>query len=260
MVACRLCIVLTIFIPFLGLISAAKADTGVTPDKSGWSGTAGIGPMVFPKYTGGKGMQTWLLPLVSASYDDMFYIEPLRAGMYLASSADKKMAFGLAVEPRLGLRSTDGAKLIGMATRRDSLEGGLSFDWDADVVAISFSYFVDLTHSSRGTSARLYFYKELIKDEQLKFGVFAGADYLGAKVANYFFGVRPTEVTPSRPFYQPGSSTNGEFGFDGSYKLSPRYSIVFGLQATQLLGGAANSPIVETKQAAVGWAGLAWNL
>jgi outer membrane protein len=258
-VARTLCTVVAILVSLLG-VSAANADADAASIKTGWSGTAGIGPMVFPKYTGGKGTKTWLLPLVSASYNDMFYIEPLRAGVYLASSADRKLAFGLAVEPRFGLHSTDGARLTGMATRKDSLEGGLSFDWDADIVAINFSYLGDLTHSSQGTSARLYFYKELIKNGLWKFSAFAGADRLSAKVANYFFGVNGAEVVPGRPLYQPGATTNGVFGFYGSYKLSPRYSVVFGLQSTRLLGGAAMSPIVETKQANVGWAGFAWNL
>lgn len=255
----KLCTVLAILMPLLGT-STANADANGASNKPRWSGTAGIGPMVFPKYAGGKGTQTLLLPLVSVSYNDWFYIEPLRAGMYLASSTDRKIAFGVAIEPRFGLRSNDGPRLTGMTTRRDSLEGGLSFDWDADIVAINFSYFGDLTHSSRGTSERLYFYKEFTRNEPWKFGAFAGADHLSAKVANYFFGVTAAEAGPGRALYQPGSITNGVFGFDGSYKLSPRYSIVFGLESTRLLAGAANSPIVETKQANVAWAGLAWNL
>ncbi|MGZ5780734.1 MAG: MipA/OmpV family protein, partial [Burkholderiaceae bacterium] len=126
-----------LFIILSFAIGNANADTAVSTEKQGWSGIAGVGPMTFSKYTGGTGTQTWLLPLISANYDEIVYIDPLRANVYLGSTSDKKMAWGLAVEPRMGFHASDGAKLAGMATRRNSLEGGFNFDWDADIIAIS---------------------------------------------------------------------------------------------------------------------------
>lgn len=238
----------------------ATADSITQGSKSGWSGTAGLGPWIFSKYTGGTGTTSRLLPLVSANYNEIVYIEPLRANIYLASSTDKKLGFGLAVEPRMGFHSSDGIKLAGMATRRNSLEGGLNIDWDADVVAISVSYLTDLTHSSGGTSSRLYFYKEAVKNEKWRLGANVGIDHMSKKVTNYFFGTTAAEVTANRPLYQAGSASNIVAGFDGNYKMNQWYSLVFGLQKTYLTGSAANSPIVETKQATVGWIGVAWNL
>jgi len=238
----------------------ANADTEKQAEQPGWTGTAGVGPMVFSKYTGGTGMQTWVLPLVSANYNNILEIDPLRATLYVAGSAEKKIGFGFAIEPRMGFHSSDGAKLKGMATRRNSLEGGPTVDWDAGIVAISVSYFTDLTSSSKGTSSRLYLYKDLIDNDKWKLGANAGVDHMSAKVTNYFFGTTSSEVTADRPLYQPGGATNLVFGFDGSYKINQRYSMVFGLQATRLNGSAAHSPIVETRRSTVGWVGLALNL
>lgn len=247
-------------------VAAATPSMPATPTaaapsaKSAWSGTVGLGPMVFPKYTGGNGMRTWLVPLISASYGDTAYIEPLRAGAYLWGSDDRKMALGLAVEPRFGFQARDGARLAGMATRRNSLEVGPAFDWDLGVVAIDLSLFTDLTNSSRGLSQRLYVYREFLKDGRWKLNGFVGADRLGSRTANYFFGVAADEATAARPAYRPGASTNATLGLDGAYKLSRDYSLVFGLQAARLNGGIARSPIVATRQANLGWLGLAWNL
>lgn len=253
-----LCGTFAIVLLFIGC--NANADTEKKTEQSGWTGTAGVGPMMFSKYTGGTGTQTWVLPLVSASFDNFLEIDPLRATLYVAGSADKKIGFGFAVEPRMGFHSSDGARLKGMATRRNSLEGGPTIDWDAGIVAISASYFTDLTSSSNGTSSRLYLYKDLIDNEKWKLGANAGVDHMSAKVTNYFFGTTSSEVTADRPLYQPGSATNLVFGFDGSYKINQRYSMVFGVQATRLNGSAARSPIVETRRSAVGWIGLALNL
>jgi outer membrane protein len=249
-----------LFITLFSLAVNALADDKSTTEDKGWSGMAGVGPMTFSRYTGGTGMQTWPLPLISANYNEIAYIDPLRANVYLGSTADKKIGWGVAVEPRMGFHASDGARLAGMATRRDSLEGGFNIDWDADIVAISFSYFTDLTRSSNGTSSCLYLYKDLIKGTQWKLGGNVGLDHMSAKVTDYFFGVSANEATSNRPQYQPGSATNFVFGFDGSYKINQRYSMLFGLQATHLNGSAANSPIVETRLSKVGWIGLAFNL
>jgi outer membrane protein len=247
-------------IPLFAAANFAIAGSMNAADRSDWSGTVGVGPMSFSSYTGGSGTTTQIFPLVSANYKEILYIDPLRAMLYLGGSADKKMGWGLAVEPRLGFHSSDGSRLAGMATRKHSLEGGPSFDWDTGVVAISVSYFTDLTHSSGGTSSRLYFYKEAVNNERWQLGANVGVDHMSAKVTRYFFGIEPGEVTANRPLYQPGGATNIVAGFDGRYKLSQRNSIVFGLQQTNLKGSAANSPLVETRQARVGWIGLAWNL
>lgn len=261
---CKLASALATLCIFISMDANAQTETATNPttntDQHGWTGTAGLGPMAFSKYTGGKRMQTWLLPLISASYNDIFYIDPLRANVYLAASADKKIAVGFAVEPRMGFHATDGAKLAGMATRRNSLEGGPNVDWDLGMVSISVSYFIDLTSSSKGSSSRLYFYKDLIDDKRWKLGANAGFDHMSARVTKYYFGTNADEATVDRPQYQPGSATNFVCGFDGKYKLNQQYSMVFGLQATHLNGSASHSPIIETRRAAVGWIGLALNL
>lgn len=255
---CKVCtLVLAVHLFAAGIATAESINLA---NQSEWTGTVGVGPMTFSKYTGGTGTRSQILPLISANYKEVFYIDPLRATLYLAGSAERRMGFGLAVEPRMGFHSSDGSKLAGMATRRNSLEGGLTFDWDADVVAISVSYLTDLTRSSGGTSSRLYFYKDAIKTETWQLGANVGVDHMSAKVTSYFFGTTPNEVTMYRPLYRPGSASNIVSGFDGRYKLNQRNSIVFGLQQTNLKGSAANSPLIETKRSRVGWVGVAWNL
>ena len=123
-----------VFCSLLLLSAPALADTQPeTPpaaESTGWTGAVGVGPIVFPRYTGGKASQTWLIPVISADYNNVLYIEPLRAGVYVWGSADRKMGLGLAIEPRFGFRSADGPRLAGMNKRGNSIEGGPAFDWD----------------------------------------------------------------------------------------------------------------------------------
>lgn len=236
------------------------ADGPAPQQGGGWSGAIGAGPMIFPRYTGGKTNQVWTIPLCSVAYDDMLYVEPLRAGAYVWGSEDRKMGLGLAFEPRMGFKGRDAPRLAGMATRRNSLEGGPAFDWDLGFVAISASLFSDLTRASHGNSARFYIYRELVANERWKAGAFAGVDHLRARVANYFFGVSESEALPGRPTFSARSTTNPNFGVDGLYRPNKDYAVLFGLQATWLGNSAAASPIVETRRSVVGWLGLGFNL
>jgi outer membrane protein len=238
----------------------AHAETPNEGKPSGWSGTAGVGPIMFPKYSGGRDFQVWPVPLLSVQYKETFYVELIRAGVYVWSTDDKKMGLGLAAEPRLGFHASDGSRLAGMATRRHSIEAGPSFDWETSVVSLNVSYFGDITQASRGTSLRMSLYKDLIKDQRWTLGALLGAARLDAKVTNYYFGVRAAEATASRPFYQAGADTSVIFGVDGSYKIDPAHTAVFGINTTMLGSRAGASPIVETRAASMLWLGYAWNL
>lgn len=251
---------LAVFVLALPLASPAVAETQPDAQASGWTGAVGAGPIVFPHYSGGKATQAWLIPLISAEYKDILYIEPLRAGVYFWGSEDRKMGLGLAIEPRFGYKAGDGARLAGMSTRGKSIEGGPAFDWDLGFVSLSASLFTDLTNSSRGESARLYAYRQIVKNETWKIGAFVGIDRMSHRVSNYFFGVNELEASPDRPAFHTGSATNATAGFDGRYRLDKDYSVLFGLQQTRLGHEVAHSPIVETRQATVAWLGLAWNL
>ena len=99
-----------------------------------------------------------------------------------------------------------------MVTRRTSLEGGPSFDWDLDWLAINLAWFADLNGASHGSSLRATLYRQLLTDPPWDLGIFLSADRMNGKVVNYYFGVPITEATAERPYYQPAASTNYAFG------------------------------------------------
>ncbi len=227
---------------------------------TGWNGTAGAGPLVFPKYVGGKQTKAWLIPLLSINYNDTYYIELQRAGVYLLASDDKKIGLGFAIEPRFGYATTDGNLLRGMSTRRTSIEGGPTFDWDFDVVAISIAWFGDLNRSSHGQSARVAAYAPILKNDIWDAGVLLSADRMSARVTDYYFGVAANETTTQRPQYRAGIGTNVALGLSGTYRLDKRHCLMFGMSTTRLSREATKSPIVETRRADQLYLGYGWTL
>ena len=253
---------------WLPRVHAAGNDTAPTAsedaDKSGWNGTIGVGPMLLPKYTGGKAQQVLPLPLLSINYNETVYVEVQRVGAYIFASDDKKIGLGLAVEPRLGFRASDAPPLAGMITRRASLEGGLTFDLDFDVIAFSTAWFGDLNRTSRGQSARFSVYAPFVKNSRGEIGLVANADRMNANTTNYFFGVRTDEATATRRAFTPPAGTAMSIGVGGTYHVAPGKSgwggLIFGASVGRLPRAIAASPIVETRTTRQIYLGYGWTL
>jgi outer membrane protein len=243
----------------LGLLSAC-ADALAQAPSTGWTGTLGAGPVFVPKYVGGKDLQALPLPIAYVSYDDWFVINLYRASAYVWGSEDKKKGISFSVEPRLGYHSSDGAKLAGMATRRGSLSGGPTFDWQGDWGALSIAYFFDLSNASRGGYLDVLFNRPFVSNSSWDVSGTIELSRLDSKVVNYYFGVTPSEVTPTRPLYQPGATTNVTLWITGQYNWTKRYALMFGANVTRLGKASTDSPIVERSQAPFAYLGLGINL
>lgn len=225
-----------------------------------WKGYAGGGAITFPKYTGSRASETIAAPLLMFEYKETVYVDLVRAGIRLWSNADRSLAFGIAAEPRFGFRAADGARLAGMATRRDSIEIGPNLEWESPALSANVALFRDVNGASGGASLRAGAYHQLIDSGRWDLGLYGAIDRANAKVANYYFGVRGDEATLVRPFYQPGATTHLTAGVSAAYRFSERHAVLFGVQATRLGAGAAASPIAEVRNAAIAYAGLGWRL
>jgi outer membrane protein len=245
----------------LGLLSACADALAQAPSTgSGWSGTLGAGPVFVSKYVGGKDLQALPLPIAYVSYNDWLVVNLYRASAYVWGSEDKKKGISFSLEPRLGFHSSDGAKLAGMATRRGSLSGGPTFDWQGDLGALSIGYFSDLSNASRGGYVDVLFNRPFINDSRWDVSGTIELSRLDSKVVNYYFGVTPSEVTPTRALYQPGATTNVTVWITGQHNLTKRYALMFGANVTLLGSAAADSPIVERRQAPFIYLGVGINL
>ena len=242
------------------LLAAAGFCAAQVRPLAQWKGYAGAGAIAFPKYTGGRASETVAAPLLMFEYKETFYVDLVRAGVRLWSNADRSLAFGIAAEPRFGFRASDGARLAGMAARRQSIELGPSLEWETPLVSVSLAWVGDVSGASRGTALRAAAYRQVLDTGRWDLGAYVGVDRAGAKVVNYYFGVRADEATGARPAYQPGAATHWTLGLSAAYKLDERQAILFGLPGTRLGAAAGSSPIAETRNAAVAYAGLGWRL
>ncbi len=242
------------------LLAAAGFCAAQVRPLAQWKGYAGAGAIAFPKYTGGRASETVAAPLLMFEYKETLYVDLVRAGVRLWSNADRTLALGIAAEPRFGFRAADGARLAGMAVRRHSIELGPNLEWETPGLSVNLAWVGDVSDSSRGTSLRAGAYRQVLDSGRWDLGAYVGVDRASARVVNYYFGVRADEALATRPAYQPGAATHWTLGLSAAYKLDERYAILFGLQGTRLGTAAGSSPIAETRNAAVAYAGFGWRL
>ena len=240
----------------------AHAQTTAQPphDTQGWSGTLGAGLVAFPKYIGGSKLEALPLPIAYVDYDGWFRVDLYRASAYFWSSADKKQGLAFAAEPRLGFQSNDGPRLAGMAKRKSTAFGGVTYNAENDFGAMSLGYFTDLGEASHGGYLDLLLSRELHKDARWELNATFEATRVDSKVTNYYFGVTPAEATATRAAYSPGAATNLTFWLTGQYNITKDHALMFGANIARLGSSAAASPIVERRDVPFLYFGFGKNL
>lgn len=246
---CLICIMLAV--PDLCAAQTTDDSTHAALD-----GYLGAGALYMSRYTGGTRYETDPIPLAMIDYKETAYIHFDRAGVRMWSSRDKKMALGIAAEPRFGYHAEDGARLAGMSTRRDAIEGGAVFEWELPSLSLSLAYFTDWSRATGGQSWRFSAGRQLVDGGPWDIDASIDLDYADAKIARYYFGVRADESTAARPAYQPRAALISTLGFSGAYKLNKSYALLFGSGLSFLGASAADSPIVERSTGITGYFGL----
>lgn len=219
----------------------------------------GIGVGFIPEFSGSNEYRPMVLPVVRVAYKDKIFWNALQAGAWLWDSDDKDLRIGLAIEPRFGWEAEAGTRVAGMDKRDFSFEGGPNVQWRTGLGVINANVYQDLGGASDGQTAQLQFIRALVTSPTLRLNGSVGLQWFSASMNDYYFGVRATEATPGRARYSAGSSTNLQVGLNGSYSLTQRSSLLFGVIASRLGDGAARSPIVETRLQGLVYFGYGWS-
>lgn len=218
----------------------------------------GLGVGVLPQTSGSKDLRTMVLPIIQASYADRFYINALRAGVWLVDSDDRRLRIGLAADARFGWEADEGKRTKGMQDRDFSVDVGPTLRWQTDYGTVNAQWAFDAGSASKGQSAQVQFVRALIRGPGLRLNGLVGLTWNDRKMNNYYYGVAPAEAAANRPAYSAGSGTQWQAGVNGAYPVGERGSLLFGLMATRLGDAQANSPITETRFQPLAYLGYGW--
>ena len=218
----------------------------------------GLGIGVLPATSGSNELRTMVLPVIQASFGERFYINALRAGVWLVDSDDRRLRFGLAADARSGWDADDSTRTKGMHDRDFSVDLGPALRWQTDYGTLNAQWGFDSGGASKGQSVQVQFMRALIRGPGLRLNGIVGLTWNDRRMNDYYFGVSPTEVAPGRPAYRAGSGTQWQAGINGAWPAGQRGSVLFGLMATRLGDAQADSPIVETRLQPLAYLGYGW--
>ncbi|WP_423187661.1 MipA/OmpV family protein [Alishewanella sp. d11] len=120
--------------------------------------------------------------------------------------------FSAKLAPRFaGFDERDSDIFIGMAERKNSLEGGLGVQWRQHNWVVEADTMLDLLGNAKGQETKLSLaYNWRIGPVLLEPKV--GISYANSNLVDYYYGVRPNEANTFRSAYHAGSAFNYHAG------------------------------------------------
>jgi outer membrane scaffolding protein for murein synthesis (MipA/OmpV family) len=253
--------------PPLASSSTVADRQAAIPAPGSWSASLGAGALFAPAFPGAKTFIVTPAPLPDISYraalpalDTIFLntrdglgVVVLRAGPFSA---------GGSIGVSFGRRESWALyQLAGMGDIDAAPRGSLFLRADIDVFGLSLQ--ADRAFGAQnGTTVTFEGTVRQRIAPSITLIATAGVTWADSRYMQQWFGVDSVQSGNSTlrfPVYQPGSGLRSVSGsLTGVYGLSRSWSIMATAGITQLLGDAANSPIVETPTQPFGLLGLSY--
>jgi len=214
-----------------------------------------------PKYSGSQTSSVVALPLINISYNDTLYFNVHRLGYWLPwKFEDGKVRFGLLAEQQRGFVATDGALLAGMSDRDAATEAGVNVAWDSPIGYLDFAYLNDVSDTHDGSAVKVMFSTRLIERGKLFIKASGGYERMSRSAVSYYYGVKSSEATATRPQYAAADSTIHTYvALDARYRISKQWSLNAHLSNNKLGEQIENSPVVDRTNVTVGYIAAGWH-
>ena len=186
------------------------------------------------------------------------FLEAYRFGLKLNESPESRIDLFLGYRFEGYPYDRIPASLAGMTNRGSAVDLGLGYQYRKPWGTLFGEVLHDAAGGSNGSEVRVgYRYDWAIGNLRLQPQIALAAR--DANLNNFYYGVRPSEATATRPAYEPGNGINTEFGLSAIYRLSERWRLLGGVSAKRWSAGVRNSPIVENRTQLAGQLGLAYD-
>jgi outer membrane protein len=186
------------------------------------------------------------------------FIEAYRAGLKLNDTPDSRLDVFFAYRFEGSPYDRIPVSLAGMANRGPGVDLGLRYQHPRPWGTLFGEVLRDAAGGSSGTEIRGgYRYDWTIGKLQLQPQL--TISWRDARLNNYYYGVRQSEATATRPAFEPGSGVNTEFGLSAAYRLSNRWRVIGGVSTTRWSSNVRDSPIVENQKQLSGQLGVAYD-
>ncbi|WP_170295039.1 MipA/OmpV family protein [Paracoccus aestuariivivens] len=191
-----------------------------------------------------------LVPLVDFETDWVRF-RGLTADLKLPFISSETLSFAIRANYTIGegYEADDTPVLAGMDERKGGLWAGAAMDWRPGFADFAFEWQSDISGDSDGHRLRVEMSRRFNPTGSERFGLTPRITgiWMDDNAAEYYYGVRTTEVTPTRTAYTGSSTLNVELGVQADYMLSERQILIFDAGVTRLGSGITDSPITVDK-------------
>lgn len=217
---------------------------------SDWDFTLGAGAGVSPDYEGSDDYEIGFLPVVEASWrDDTFFISSdMGIGATLLRS--EHFRAGLSINHDGGRDEDDNNALRGLGDVDGGIVGTAFAELDLGQYALGVDITQDLSGNNKGTLA--YFsadYRFSVWDDKLMFGLGPEISWASADYTETYFGVNAQQASRSKynQFDADAGFKDAGLHLNAMYVVDENWALAGGVGYARLLGDAADSPIVKSK-------------
>jgi MipA family protein len=238
--------------------TAEGVPVRVETTPSEFHGLIGAGLFNLEKNIGESSRKTVLLPLIILTYQDWAYWSIGGGGVWLLQSGDRSLKLGVGLKVHRGYSAEDDEVYSGMSDRRRSIDGSINALWKSDIVNTSVNYYHDIGKISKGDSATLKFSHAFSLSPSLRLIPNIGAEWVSARVVDYYYGVSPAESAPTRLVYTGRDTINYNAGLNASYFMSRSWLLLGGVHFMHLGSGIVESPLVPHSNSVLVYLGADW--
>jgi len=248
----------------IGSLSPANAgDAYVGARSAEW--TAGGVVVISPKYEGSKSHRVIGIPYIFPSFNEASNMVAIRGADDVRLRLINHGAF--VAGPLLGYKfdreASDGRKLRGWG----DVDGGLVLGAFAGYrllpwLTFDLSYHRTVTGDVDGGQLRFGLEYEAPVSDRLTLLARVGATYADDDYMAGYFGVTTAQAAASAAFanlpqYDAGAGFKDvHVGVGARIQIDPRWALMIGSRYGRLVGDAADSPVIETKDQLSGFANL----
>jgi outer membrane protein len=217
----------------------------VIQDNLKWS--LGAGVIASPRPYVGTGARVFPVPAIGLQYKRWF-VQGIRGG-YSVLQSDRFTANAFAQVRFRGLEPDDSPFLAGMEERKKSLDAGVEFIYSGRPLGFRASFLTDTLGRSNGQELSLLAVSGIPLGRRgiILFGI--GPRWMSQSRVDYYFGVRDTEATASRPAYTADATWNLDINLSAVINLRSKWSLVALVNREGLGSSITDSPLVERSSA-----------
>jgi MipA family protein len=191
-----------------------------------------------------EGVDSRIYPVPLFGYEGKrLYLRGITGGYRLIKI--KGWSIGPTVRPRFeGYQASDSSDLAGMKNRNATVDAGVDMSWRTNWGLLSAVFVTDLLSAHDGLELELSYTAMF---PYAGFDIIPGAAlrWRSSNLADYYYGVRASEVRTGRPAYSPDEAITPVVRVAVRRELSERWGLLLAGQYEWLDSEVRDSPIVD---------------